>query len=231
MAACCVLAMLGLSGCSSDDVAEILGVDPEGETAEAAVEGALNDVVVPLATFVEVATNLLFPSGPTFAGIGCPDTTGWCSDDLAVSCAVGPGGLEFTFDSCVATDGEETITVTGGVNVTGPSQLTLDNLQINGSAGLNGTMTLAPPCDTIWNITADDGTFVTGTLVQCMSDNYPQSTSILVVTAQISGVGTVQMTFTFDGTITATAAVTLDSAPYANCSVNLDTYDASCEGV
>ena len=235
MIGCCVLATLGFTGCSSDDVKDVLGIDPEGDIAEAAVEGVLNDVVDPAITALDLLIELLSaPPAPALSagggGLVCPDTGAWCDSGTA-SCVAGGSALEFTFSSCTLSDGTETATLSGGLNFTPPSPLTLVNLVVNEGLGLNGTVAFSGLCDTTWNINATDGTVVSATLVQCESDVNPQPTSLLVITAQVSGVGTVQMTFTFNGTSVAAVSVTVGGAPYATCDVNLDTFDASCDGV
>ncbi len=127
--------------------------------------------------------------------------------------------------------------MTGGINVSSSTftgvasnNLALVNLVVNGGTGLNGTVTFPTECDMVWNINAIDGTVLQGTIVQCDTDNFPQSSSSLAITATVSEVGILQFTFTFNGTTNAAASVTLNGGAYATCSVNIFTYDATCDG-
>jgi len=230
----CVVATLGLNGCSDDDDDVIPG-PPGPAAAEAAIEDALETVIDPLLTLVDFAVEFLSVDDGT-DGIGCPDTTGACNPGT-LACTEGATALEFDFGGCSIVGAAPPLTVSGGVDYT-PSlppwgAYTFNGVSVNGSTGLTGLVTLADECNWSWNISAANGTNTNASLVLCQTvrgaSEYPLGDSTLFIAAETSA-GFLTVSFTFDGTQTAGATAFLDDSLIAQCSVDLETFNATCTG-
>jgi len=221
-----IVATVGLGGCSDDDDPVALG-PPGPAQAEAAIKNVHDTVVDPLVTAIEVLRNYLDTLSRSSTRATCPDTSSACMSGT-LSCSPTTAGWDLTFSVCDVVDASPTLILDGGaeVTVTGASSfiLGLTDLSVNGSAGLNGTVTFADDCHSSWDITSD-GSHVTATIIAC-SDEIPQPGSQLLI--QIQDAGQWIINFTFDGSSTATALVTVDFTPIASCAVDLDTFDANC---
>jgi hypothetical protein len=231
----CIFATVGLTGCPDDDD-DVVSAPTGAALAEAAIEDALDSVIDPLLTLMEFATDFLGGADGASRGIvpSCPDTTGACSSG-SLSCTVGTSDLQFDFGSCTITGSSPALTVDGDVDYT-PSlppwgSYTMSAVSVNGSQGLNGLVTLADECNWSWNITADDGTNTSASLILCQfargASEYPLGESSLFIFGQSSS-GFLEVVMSFDGTRTAGAIVYLDESPIAQCNVDLETFDATC---
>jgi len=231
----CVVATLGLTGCSDDDDV-VIPPAPGPAAAEAVIEDALETVIDPLLTLMEFAIDFLSADDGTDV-IGCPDTSGVCNPG-SLTCTEGTSALEFDFSGCTILGTSPALSVSGEVYHT-PSLppwgvYNLYGVSVNGSTGLTGPVTLADECTWTWSITAADGTHTNASLILCQTvrgaSEYPLSGSALVIAA-VTSAGFMTSNFTFDGTRTASATVLLDESPLAQCSVDLETFNATCTGV
>lgn len=228
----CVLATLGLTGCSDDDD-DVISIPTGAAAAEAAIEDALETVIDPLITLVEFAVDFLGVDDGT-DGIGCPDTTGACTPG-SLACTPNGDVLEFDFGGCTITGSNPALSVDGGVDYTPLvppwGSYSLNGVSVNGSTGLFGIVSLPDECHWNWNITADDGTSTNAALVLCQTvrgaSEYPLGDSTLFISAETSG-GFLTVSFTFDGSQTAGATAFLDDSLIATCSVDLETFNATC---
>ena len=222
----CILATVGLMGCPDDDDDVIPG-PPGPAQAEAAIQNAHDTLVDPLVTAIEALRDYIDTLSRSSTRATCPDTSSACMSGT-LSCSPTTAGWDFAFSDCNVVDASPTLILDGGaeVTVTGASSfiLGLTDLSVNGSAGLNGTVTFADDCHSSWGVTSD-GSHVTATIIAC-SDETPQAGSQLLI--QIQNAGQWIINFTFDGSSTATALVTVDSTPIALCTVDLETFDANC---
>jgi len=223
----CIAATLGLTGCPDDDD-PVIPAQPGPAAAEVAIENALESVVDPLMALVEFVGGiggLSRSTGPT-DGIGCPDTSGWCAPGSA-TCDVSLTGLDLVFNGCNVVASSEHLTIDGPMTVTPTGESSgsavLTGVSINGSPLLNGQLNVGV-CTVTWSVSAADGTSSSADLDVC--DDYPPADSTLVF--NIDGAGFWVISFTFNGTSTASAITTVDGEPIAMCNVNLDTLDATC---
>lgn len=218
----CAVAMLSVAGChNDDDVFE----PPVDQAVEAGLDSAITTTVVPFATFMGAMGDLL-SARAAVGGIGCPDTSGWCSSGTA-SCTVGGNGLDFGFDACHVVTGDEPLTLDGNVTATpgSPIGLTLTNLFINTSPAISGTGTVGlGTCTYVVNVHTSDAT-VQGSIVQCDADAYPTGNSLAI------GFDDFLVTIVFDGTNIVDATAVRGASSVAVCTLNLDTRTSSCDAL
>jgi hypothetical protein len=229
----CIVAMLAVTSCSDDDN-NVMAPPTGAAAAEAAIEDALDSVIDPLVTLLDFIVDYLSVADGATDGLACPDTTGACNPG-SLTCTDGIP-LQFDFSGCSVVGASPALSVDGNVDYT-PSTIPpwggylLGGLSVNGSTGLNGTVTLTDDCNWSWNITADDGTVTNASLVLCTgargTSEYPLGESSLSIFSETSA-GFVSAYFTFDGTQTASVMVFLDETLTAQCTVDLETFDATC---
>lgn len=215
------IGFLGLGvGCSKD---EILG-DATAQGVEAGLNSLLASTVDPLFAFYGFVADLVggAPAGSARGGgLTCPDMGTVCAGGGSGTCAVTGGGSSLTFDftSCVVATDDLPLTLSGGlVAVPGnPIQLTFNGLSVNGSPAMVGTGSVnVVNCAYTSSISTDDPAFISGTVVQCESDDFPTAASVLDITLE----GFV-IHITFNGTSVANATATEDGSLVANCTINL----------
>jgi hypothetical protein len=233
----CIVALVGVAGCSDDDD-DPLTPDVSGEATAAAIElameNALDDVVDPLFDIIEfVQDNFLSAPVAASRGVACPDLTGVCGEPPSgsVTCTPTLEGLQFDFVGCNAVLDGTSIIIDGTATLAGTlasAILGLQGLSLDGGVAITGTVTFSSDeCESAdISITAADNTGVLGIVVVCFE--YPESTSSMVLNVTVlEEVYTI--TFIFDGTGTAIAIATDNSgATIADCEVNLDSLAATC---
>ncbi len=222
LALCCLVALLGVSGCSNDDE----NTPPlNAASVQPVVQAAMTQVVVPMVTVVGVLATVT-----TAAQARAAQPRGAICDP-AVNCSQGgtyqicPTGATFT------TCGEAGAVLDGAVTVTDPLTLTVAfNLDISGTtlvgpAQLHDVYTCGPGITfNDLTATADDVTAnVNGTLELCaLVSGTALPTGTLNTTCMSSGL-TADVDLTFNGTPIVYAVVTDPSSGtvVATCSVGL----------
>ncbi len=219
------------AGCSKD---EILG-DATAEAVEVGLNDVLASTVQPLVTFLGVIPDIVAAGAPARSsfggGVTCPDTSAVCAGGGSAVCTVSGGGfsLTFQFTDCGIVTGDLPITLNGGLVVT-PGitvAIQLNGLVINGSDAMTGSGTVnVVGCSYTIGVTTNDGASVSGTIVQCDSDDFPTVLSHLVVAFDDAVID-----ITFNGSSVANAVATVDGDAAANCTINLaaNPLSSSCE--
>ena len=228
----CVVALVGVAGCSDDD--DVLTPPDVGTAAaaEGAINSALTDIVDPFLTVIELFDALTAPPPAPMSrgGLSCPIVSGICTSGN-LTCT--PGGTDLTFgaSSCSAFYDGSTILIDGTLAVLpsiSSTLFTFTSFSANSSSPISGTVTLDQlACSTAINVAAVDGTTLSGLLIDCTDDN-PDAGSNLTIVVDVSGVGMFTIVFTFDNTSVAAAAVSLNGTPAAACSVDLNALVADC---
>lgn len=229
----CVVALIGVAGCSDDDNDPIVPADNvNAATAEAALEGALVEVVDPIFTVIDFLAEGLFAPAPASRGeLICPDVSAVCSSGTLSCSEAGLQGLDFVATGCTTLYDGETITLDGDVTVLpGLSTIliTFLSFSVNGNTQISGVVALDDnDCSADVDLLADDGTVVDGVIIDC-DDNDPDVGSEFTIIVDAPGIGVFVIVFDFDGSGSANASVTSDGEPVASCTVDLDTLDATC---
>lgn len=202
---------------------EILG-DATAQGVEAGLNSLLASTVDPLFAFYGFAADLVggAPAGSSRGGgLTCPDMGLVCAGGGSGTCAVTGGGFSLTFDftSCVVATGDLPLTLSGNLVVIpgNPIQLTFNGLSINGSPAMSGPGSVnVVNCAYTSNISTDDPAFISGTVIQCDSDDFPTAASLLDITLE-----DFLIHITFNGSSVANATATEGGSLVANCTINL----------
>jgi len=225
----CVVALIGVTGCSDDDdPVDLNGSAADVAAAEAALNLALDEIRDPLeflGQLIEMLSPAPVPAGTTRV-VPCPVSC--LSGEIACTEA---GVLNVTFTNC-AISGTD-MTVDGAITVN-PLTLsaTFTDVSINGSAVMNGTASISNDTScrlTLTELSIGDSE-VNGNLFVCEEDDWPTEASALVITVVANG-DVYVITMDFDGTSMAGASVTKNGTPVATCGVNLDTLQGNCSSV
>jgi hypothetical protein len=224
-----VLAGLGL-GCSEDD---IVG-DATAEAVEHGLDEVLADTVSPMFQFYGDIPDLVTGgAGRASFGIVCPNTANFCDGGGTATCTVVNNFSEyqFVFDQCNKVSGDLPYTLDGTLlsSPTDVYQLTFQNLFIEDTApALNGTGSASiNNCTFTVNVVTDDAS-VTGTVVQCDTDNFPQASPASHLSIDD---GNVLIDVTFDGSNIANALAYDGKTLVADCNINMANHPAtsSCD--
>jgi hypothetical protein len=225
----CVVALIGITGCSDDDdPVDLNGSAADVAAAEAALNVALDEIADPL-EFLGQLIEMLNPNpAPPGTSRVVPCPVSCLSGEIACTEA---GVLNVTFTNCEISGSD--MTVDGAITVN-PLTLsaTFTEVSINGSAAMNGTASISNDTScrlTLTELSIGDSE-VNGNLFVCEEDDWPSAESALVITVVANG-DVYVITMDFDGTSTAGAGVTKNGIPVATCNVNLDTLVGSCSSV
>jgi len=225
----CVVALVGVAGCSDDDPLTPPEV-PKAAAAEGAIDAVLVEIIDPLFTvigFLEDAATQVAPG----SRLPCPTLGPVCNPGSLTCSDVGSQGVQFTASGCTTVYNGETVTMDGQVTVLpliSSAAITFNSFSVNLSTALSGAVLLDPAgCSTTLDIVAADGTILDGFIVACGNAD-PSGASSLLIVVDSPGLGFFRIVFAFDGSGTATAMVELNNVPVASCTVDLNALDATC---